>query len=186
MKIRSAVFEDASALAHIQVDSYRSAYAGILPVEFLAHFSYAEQTQDWRDFVTAEGPAYLLVAENEAAEVCGYALGSAISPSLPGCDGELDALHVRKDLRGQGIGRELVRAMALKLREAGCKRMGLWVLRDNQSAREFYEHLGGHLLVERTILLGEDDTQAGEISYIWPEIDELCGPGADEAPLKTA
>ncbi len=176
VQIRKASYQDAAALAHIQVDSYRNAYAGILPTEFLAHFSYVEQTEDWLNLIESEGPAVLLVAENEAGELCGYALGTATSPNLPGCDGELDALHVRVDLRGQGIGRELVRAMAIQLRQAGCKRMGLWVLTENKSARGFYERLGGKVSVERTIMLGEDDTQAGEISYIWPEIEDLCGP----------
>jgi ribosomal protein S18 acetylase RimI-like enzyme len=176
LQIRKADYRDAAGLAHIQVDSYRSAYAEILPAEFLSHFSYVEQTQDWLNLIDSEGPAILLVAENEAKEICGYALGTATSPNLPGCDGELDALHVRADLRGQGIGRELVRAMAIQLRQAGCKRMGLWVLTENKPAREFYERLGGHASVERTILLGEADTQAGETSYIWSAIDELCGP----------
>ena len=176
MKIREAVYEDAAALAHIQVDSYRSAYEGILPAEFLAHFSYSEQAQDWLDLISAAGPATLLVAVTEGGEPCGYALGSPASPSLPGGDAELVALHVRKENCGQGIGHELVRAMAIQLRKTGCKRMGLWVLSGNQAARDFYERLGGQAQSQRTIRVGEDDAQAGETSYIWSAIDDLCGP----------
>jgi GNAT superfamily N-acetyltransferase len=174
MQIRKAVVEDAPALARIQVDSYRSAYAGILPDEFLAHFTYAEQAQDWRDLVDSEGPALLLVAVEEDGRICGYALGNPAAHSLPGCDSELDAIHVRKERHGSGVGHALIRAMAQLMREAGCDRMGLWVLAQNIPARAFYERMGGQYMGERTILLGDDDIRAQEVSYSWPEIDVLC------------
>lgn len=174
MQIRKAVVEDASALARIQVDSYRSAYAGILPDEFLAHFSYAEQAQDWRDLIEAEGPALLLVAVEDDGHLTGYALGNPAAHSLPGCDSELDALHVRKEQHGRGVGSALIRAMAQLMRQAGCDRMGLWVLAENAPARAFYERLGGRRLGERTVRIGEDDIRAREVSYTWTEIDDLC------------
>jgi len=177
MKIRRALPEDAPALAHIQVDSYRSAYAGILPKEFLAHYTYPEQAQDWRDLIDAEGPALLLVAVEDDGRINGYALGNSAAHSLPGCDSELEALHVRRERHGKGVGHALIRAMACLMREAGCDRMGLWVLAQNKTARAFYERMGGQYQGERTILLGDDDIRAVEVSYAWPEIDDLCAEG---------
>jgi hypothetical protein len=47
MKVRPAITADCAALAKIQVDSYLTNYAGILPAEYLELFCYADQEQDW-------------------------------------------------------------------------------------------------------------------------------------------
>ncbi|MEW5871547.1 MAG: hypothetical protein AB1894_19895 [Chloroflexota bacterium] len=44
MKIRHATLEDSAGIAGVQVESYRRAYAGILPQSYLDHFTYEEQT----------------------------------------------------------------------------------------------------------------------------------------------
>jgi hypothetical protein len=41
-------------LAKIQVDSYLTNYAGILPAEYLELFCYADQEQDWQDWFAAD------------------------------------------------------------------------------------------------------------------------------------
>jgi hypothetical protein len=40
MNIRPAVLDDCPALARIQVDSYRTAYAHIFPQSYIDHFTY--------------------------------------------------------------------------------------------------------------------------------------------------
>ena len=51
MHVRKAEVEDSAGMARVQVDSYRTAYAGIMPQDYLDHFTYEEQAQDWRDFL---------------------------------------------------------------------------------------------------------------------------------------
>ena len=46
-------FDEGTGIARVQVDSYRAAYAGIIPQRYLDQFSYEEQEQDWRDWITA-------------------------------------------------------------------------------------------------------------------------------------
>jgi hypothetical protein len=55
-------------LARVQVDSYRTAYAGMFPADSLARFTYDEQEQDWRDLLETGGDV-LLVAEDETGAV---------------------------------------------------------------------------------------------------------------------
>ena len=47
LTIRPALPADCAALAQVQVNNYRTAYAGLFPPEYLAHFNLAEQEQDW-------------------------------------------------------------------------------------------------------------------------------------------
>jgi GNAT superfamily N-acetyltransferase len=177
MHLRKATAKDSAALAQIQVDSYRTAYAGILPESYLARFSYEEQTQDWQDLLATDTGDLLLVAETEAGEVVGYALGRRADPcrrGVPPYDGELVALHVQRRHQGQGIGQRLIVAMAQALSDMGCQSMLLWVLEGNP-ARTLYERLGGQLIAEKSWGGNEAYGLAvKEVAYGWPTIGQLC------------
>lgn len=173
LHIRPAKLEDCAGLAHVQVDSYRRAYAGILPQEYLDHFTYAEQEQDWRDLLGAGLEEALLVAEDETGQVVGYALGRPGPSEVPPYDGELVSLHVRKDQQGQGAGHALIAAVAGVLEQRGCSSLMLWVLQENRPARALYEHLGGVIIGEKTTYLGDGDIAAQEVAYGWPDIRSL-------------
>jgi hypothetical protein len=54
LNIRKATIVDSAGLARVQVDSYRTAYAGIFPPAYLDHFTYEEQEQDYRNLLTSE------------------------------------------------------------------------------------------------------------------------------------
>jgi ribosomal protein S18 acetylase RimI-like enzyme len=168
--IRKAKEADSAGLARVQVDSYRTAYAHIMPQDYLDHFTYEEQEQDWRDLISAGTDDVLLVSVADSGEVLGYALGRPGEAEIAPYDGELVALHVRRPHQRQGIGRQLVSAMAKQLGQRGCSSLMLWVLEENR-ARGFYERLGGQLLD------GTKHSGAGplEVAYGWAAIEDLCG-----------
>lgn len=173
--IREARSADSSGIARVQVDSYRTAYAGILPPPYLAHFTYEEQTQDWRDLLADADHDPLIVAENDAGDIVGYALGRT-ADDVVGYACELVALHVRRDHQRQGVGRQLIGAMAERLRAAGCNSLMLWVLADNQNARTVYEQLGGQLVGEKRFQIEEFDFDVREVAYGWRDSAALCMP----------
>ena len=190
MIIRPAHIVDCVNIASIQVENYQRAYAGLLPADYLRRFSVAEQTRDWKDWfkqrevrrekregltqdrISTNQGEILLVSENEATEICGYALGRLGISNFPPYQSELVALHVRAPCQGQGIGRGLVVEMAYRLKADGCSSMMCWVLEGNP-ARQFYERLGGQEIGKQTITLDEYGTQAVEIAYGWKDISKL-------------
>lgn len=172
MQIRRATAEDTAGLARLQVDSYRTAYAGLLPEAYLAGFSYEDQEQDWRDWPTMYPADVLYVAVDEEGKVAGYALGRPVPTGLARYDCELVALHVRGLVRRQGLGRKLVAAVAGQLKQEGCTALMLWVLEGNPS-RAFYERLGGCPAGRQNVTLDEGVT-AVEVAYGWPDIEALC------------
>jgi ribosomal protein S18 acetylase RimI-like enzyme len=183
MSIRPATARDAAALAHIQVHSYRTAYAGLMPADYLAHFSLEEQEQDWRDLLAEPTGDILLVAETSDGEIAGYALGRPGPVEVPALqagrelpegayDAELVSLHVRRALHKRGIGRALVRAMAKALHEQGCTSLALFVLVGNP-ASAFYERLGGQRVGEKRWLMADFDVKVVEAAYGWPKIAAL-------------
>jgi ribosomal protein S18 acetylase RimI-like enzyme len=172
MKIRPAVNDDCAALARIQVDSYRSAYTGLVPDGYLARFACEEQEQDWRDLLSAHEPPLLLVAESESGQIAGYALGRAGRADIEPYDSELVALHVRPWAQRLGVGRQLVAALVQHLLRQGCGSLMLWMLAGNR-ARSFYEGLGGCIIGEQTMDWGEGWVTT-EVAYGWPCLERLA------------
>jgi GNAT superfamily N-acetyltransferase len=171
-RIREAAIEDSSALARVQLGSWRTAYAELLPADYLAHFTHQEQAQDWRDLLSAEKHDLLYVAETGAGDIAGYALGAA-EPTWDGpftC--ELVSLHVLRPYQRQGVGRALIAAVAGELKRQGHTSLMLWVLAGNPR-RAFYERLGGRLLGEQQKEIWYH-TIAREVAYGWDDIGRLC------------
>lgn len=168
LQIRPAVVADAAALAYIQVVSYRTAYAGIMPDDYLGYFTLEEEAEDWRRLLAGDTADRLLVAVVDAA-VIGYALGRPAS-DVAGYACELVALHVLREQQRRGSGAALFVAMAKALRDGGCASLMLWTLERNP-IRRWYEQLGGTLVARKQYEI--DGTEIVEVAYGWPSIEPL-------------
>jgi GNAT superfamily N-acetyltransferase len=173
MEIRRAKEQDSAGIARVQVGSYRMAYADILPWPYLAHFTYEEQEQDWRDLLSAGLDGVLYVATTDGDEIAGYALGQPNPGEIPPYECELIAMHVRGEHQGRGVGSRLFAAVSRELDEQGCRSLFLWTLALNP-ARSFYERRGGLLVGEKPWQNNEYfDTNLYEVAYGWPDIRSL-------------
>ncbi|HXN90545.1 MAG TPA: GNAT family N-acetyltransferase [Candidatus Sulfotelmatobacter sp.] len=175
--VRSAGVEDAAAIAAVHVATWRSAYRGLLPDEFLESLAEAGYEGRWRRSL-AEGAGRVYVAE-EDGHVVGFASGGRERAGEDGYAGELYALYVLEDAQRRGNGHALVRAVARGLREMGLEDMIVWVLRDNPTARSFYERLGGVYVRSQPITIGPALLQ--EVSYGWKSLDSLDSLISEEA-----
>jgi ribosomal protein S18 acetylase RimI-like enzyme len=161
--IRRARAADAEAVGGATVAAWRSAYAGVLPTEFLAGMSARRQAAMWRSTILEGGgghATFVAVASGEDTvqgpwhppQIVGFASGGRRRGGARD-EGEIETLYVLDDYREQGVGRRLMRAAAAHLNAIGCRSVRLWVLRDNHS-RWFYQHLGGRLVEEQKIRVG--------------------------------
>jgi GNAT superfamily N-acetyltransferase len=169
-EIREATVKDCPGLAQVQVDSYRTAYAGLFPEPYLARFSYEEQEQDWLEWLTAGDEDILLVAVSNEGRVLGYVLARTDRDLLPGYDAEIVALHVRESLQRKGIGKALLGRAVEELEARGCGSVMLWTLKGNP-VRRSYEHLGGKVIGERSFRV--EDWDLVEIAYGWQKLSAL-------------
>ena len=171
IQIRRATVNDSAGIAKVQVDSYRTAYAGIFSQTYLDHFNYDEQAQDWYDWMMNKPHDLLYVAQTEAGEIVGYALGRPGLTEIPPYECELMAMHIRQSYQRQGVGRSLMVKMAEQLQKQGCASLMLWVLAKNPAC-SFYEKLGGQLISEREIE-PEEREKAVEVAYGWQDISRI-------------
>ncbi len=122
--------------------TWRDAYAGLLPGEFLACLDVNEWAERHRGRLAdpAEG-TFRLVLESEG-QIGGFVFGGPSRDDFPG--GEVYAIYVDPARQGRGAGCRLLAAAERKLAESGFTDASLWVLAANRPARGFYESQGWH------------------------------------------
>ena len=150
LPIRVATPEDAPAIAHVHVASWRTTYAGLMPDTYLAALDEGERITQWQHWLTLD--VVVLVAELDG-EIVGFAGAGPIRESLGGYDAELYTLYLLDHAQRQGIGTRLLTALAGALRARGFESMLAWVLAGNNS-RDFYERTGAVLLAEKQVEIG--------------------------------
>jgi ribosomal protein S18 acetylase RimI-like enzyme len=178
-KVRVAGVDDAPAMGQLMVESFLSAHRGQMPDP-----AYQKRVDDWTPEVSTAGWArtlaelaagnpeldVVLVAEDDGGLV-GLVSGGAAEGAYAGTTSEIGALYVHPQRRGQGIGRELLRAAAGHLADLGYAELQISVLSANTPARTFYEAMGG-----REIGQGTDDEEGYLLPltiYGWAEITAL-------------
>ncbi len=172
MHTRLAQPTDAAALARVHVDTWRTAYPGIVPDEHLASLSYEARAKRWQETLSAtDGPGFIYVAQDGNGNVVGFATGGPERSGDPIYRGELYAIYVLAGYQRKGFGRHLVAAIVNQLMQTGFDSMLIWVLTQNPS-RKFYEALGGQLVREREIVIG--GATLPEVAYGWPDIRSLA------------
>ena len=162
--IRQAAFEDAAAIAAVQVASWHAAYAGILPQEHIERRTVEVRAAQWNGRLQA--------GEEEVFVACvGFATGLASSEPVDGFDGEIGAIYVLPEAQGRGIGKQLLRTVAAALRAKGFRAAWLRVLSENHPARGFYEKCGAEVVCET-----EEDIDGfiyREHFYGWRDLSKL-------------
>jgi ribosomal protein S18 acetylase RimI-like enzyme len=171
---RKANIFDLSGIVKVQVDTWKSAYRGIISEVYLQNLSYADKEENWKQRL--ENPtkgATIFVAE--ANEIIGFALATLekFNPILAILNperfkGELCAIYVLKEYQRKKIGTELVNLVLKFFNENDINNMITWVLKENPS-RRFYEKLGGNILGEQSIEIG--GLKYIEVAYGWENIE---------------
>jgi len=143
LNIRNATVNDASAIAAIQVDAWRAAYATIIPQKHFDGLTVEKRSVVWRELITAKcGSEQVIIGEVDA-QICAYAhYGRSRDPSAGQTTGELCSLYVAPNHWRRGFGQQLLAASIRELAGAGFGRATLWVLAQNKPARQFYGRFG--------------------------------------------
>ena len=173
--IRPARPTDAGAIARLDVETWRTTYAGVLSTPYLVGLSERRREAGWRHAITAE-PRDVRVAVDAEASILGF--GSCGPSRGDGrFAGEVFTLYVAPDWQNRGIGRRLLVALFRRLVAAGRNSALIWVLRDNPS-RFFYQRLGGRLVIGRALPVAGAMVEA--VGYGWPDLPGFLAAAASE------
>lgn len=136
--------DDRNAVSRIYEESWRYAYRGILPQDYLDAIPGGRWAKNldipgWHTMVLVENGEYIGTSSFSRSR----------SPRFPD-DGEVISIYLLPEHIGQGLGRLLMDAVLEELRKQGFSKAFLWVLEENGRARRFYERYGFTCTGERT------------------------------------
>ncbi|MPY61113.1 GNAT family N-acetyltransferase [Streptomyces spongiae] len=162
MRFRNGTRADSDRIAALHTASWRDAYVGLMPPEFLNGPLADSHRAKWRARTEDASGRWLMLAE-EGDELVGFIHLDTVR------DGRVhvDNLHVRPGRTGTGIGYRLLRRGFAWAADAHPGRdVFLEVLRGNARAITFYERAGGLVTAERPLTVAPG-IEVGEIEYIW-------------------
>lgn len=140
MIVRQAKISDAEAIMRINVDTWRQAYKGLLPDEFLAVRSESlERLARIRKNI-ADCNNYIAVAETDDGRIVGYIWGGKGRKKTIPCSKEVYAFYVCSDQQRKGVGTALWESFR-QYADGAC--FYVCVLKGNCRGEGFYLRQGG-------------------------------------------
>ena len=170
LHVRTAMPDDASAIAHVKVTGWSTTYPTRVPPAVLAPFLDAPRQTAALARQIDDADGVVLVAIR--VHIVGFAACTgAAGPGEP----LLVSLHVLPGERGQGVGAALLAHLAAELGARGRSSLTLRVVADNHRARALYERLGAEHVA--TAPAAWAPQHALEAEYRWPDLGALrAGP----------
>ena len=142
MDLRRAKPEDAPALAKVHINSWRAAYSGLVPDPHLQSLDYDRRAEQFRQGLT-ERSEETYIAELDGEAVGLLTLGPCRDEDIDsGTTGEIWGIYLLPEHWRKGLGTQLALQAEQMLSSRGCTLIVLWVFRDNDQARRFYEAMG--------------------------------------------
>jgi ribosomal protein S18 acetylase RimI-like enzyme len=169
IRIRPASAADGLAIARIRAESWRMAYADVLPDSTLAEMTTPAaiaREGEWRSANSMDGVLIAEEPDDSEADSTGLTGFAAFGPERgedddsyqPHSDppehgrAELYAIYVVPRRWSTGAGRSLMEGVLALAATAGYTDISLWVMEANERARRFYERAGFRLTGESVVL----------------------------------
>ena len=163
--IRDAVFADIADVAIIHIDSWCRTYKGIIDQDYLDEMKEnlpKRVARMKKEFTLRK----MLVAtiDKKIVAFTEYSLTNEFSKDLD-IDCELCGLYVKNEYLNKGIGTKLFNYVKDTFIKEGKKQMGIWCLKDNKNAINFYKSKGGVITKEKFFTLKNHNYQ--EVAFIY-------------------
>ncbi|MDI1459407.1 GNAT family N-acetyltransferase [Catellatospora sp. KI3] len=146
--VRAETVADCAAVAALHIESWRAAYAGIVPDQVLAALDVEQRTRERAERLGNPDSPFTNLIALDAGEPVGWVCfgpyreeGRRLDGKLAHQVGEILALYVRSDRWGTGVADRLVEAALAGLPQPEVR---LWALTENVRALRFYARHGLH------------------------------------------
>lgn len=137
MVIRKATIDDVKHISYIHALSWKSAYKGIIPQTYLDELKEDFWVPAFETWVNDNILTVQIISENGSLVGC-VAYGRARDESLINW-GEIVSIYLLPEYFGKGYGNKLLECALSDLKKSSYQNIYLWVLKQNQRARRFYE-----------------------------------------------
>ena len=172
--IRPAAPEEWEAIADLHLQSWRSAYRGILADDYLDGQIAAERASAWKARIGDGIPSCTgLFVVGEPGQLLGFVCVSLYPDRTPQWGPRVENLHCHPHHKGQGTGRALLmRAGQWVEQQLPGSALHLYVYDRNVAARGFYRRMGA-TEVEGILVHTPDGRDLPEQICWWPSAGQL-------------
>lgn len=169
--IRKALSGDAPRIAYVRITGWHQSYKGIIPDALLDKLDIDDDETRVRaaiEDITNKSLRFVVETEGVVTGI------GACGPARGGHDEKraaVYAIYLLDETKGRGIGSAFMRHMAGALAEAGYESLEVGVLEKNETARKFYEKLGGKL--KGNGIFSYEGFDLPDVTYFWDDIRVL-------------
>jgi RimJ/RimL family protein N-acetyltransferase len=156
--VRKATLDAAAAIVEIICQSWKVAYSDFLPTETIKkHTNIANRTEKFKSILSTnnEWNIHLAVKDNNA---CGTI---SFGKNRENDCGEIYFCYAKPEMWGLGVGYKMMNFAIENLKQQGFHEVVLYVFKENNLARKFYERQG--FSTDSRIISGNHG--ASEIKY---------------------
>jgi ribosomal protein S18 acetylase RimI-like enzyme len=140
VKIIKASTKDSEIISKLHALSWKTAYKGIVPQEYLDEIKYDFWVDAFQNWISNNILTVQLLYRNETPVGC-IAYGKARDENFLEW-GEIVSIYIHPDYWRRGYGHKLLETAILDMKKRGYQNCYLWVLRENHSAQKFYPEIG--------------------------------------------
>jgi ribosomal protein S18 acetylase RimI-like enzyme len=181
VEYREATADDVAAIAGLHAESWRRHYRGALLDSYLDGDVVADRRAEWTSRLVQVGPdRYTVAGFLDDGTMAGFA--HTFLDADPVWGALLDNLHVRHDLKRQGVGARLMAETARTvLRRRPSSGLYLWVLEQNTAAQAFYQAQGGRQVERQLAGPFPGGGQAYSFRYAWRDLSSVARGASRQA-----
>ncbi len=164
MKIRRAENGDENNIANVIIKTWKVAYQGILPDDFLESLDTKRHEKLFKEHIK-EQKETIIVLENNKGEIIAMISGGEDRSKEFDC--EIVAIYVLPEYQKQGYGKLLFKYIVGEYKKNNYKSMIIWTFAKNKD-QKFYEKLGG--TIQKTGKHNLGGTEIPLVGYVWDDI----------------
>ena len=170
INIRSAQSGDQFELANTHLNSWREAYRGLLPQNYLDELplTFRGRAKNWQQKINLSEKYIIQVAENKNG-IVGFACLQPARDNDMSEYAEVSAIYLLEKFKGTGVGFKLLTSGLKKIEQRGFKKAYCWVLEGNPTIK-FYEKSGAKFSGK----IKEDEIggmKCNDLRYVWEDIN---------------
>ena len=165
INIREATIEDIPEVAKLHVESWNKTYKGIISQEHLDNMrnNLAKRIERMKNEFNMR-KMIVATKNDEIVAFSEFVFSNEFSKDLD-IDCELCGLYVKNEYLNSGIGTMLFNYVRDLFKKNNKKKMGLWCVKENINAINFYKRKGGTIVSEKKFVLASKEYS--EVAFIY-------------------
>lgn len=153
--IRNIEEKDIPSVVDIQIDGWKTAYKGIIDDNDILISMNRDERIERRKKDYKENGFIVAQFNNEVVGFCRYIDNNSLTQEISDVNCELLSIYVKPNFKYRGIGTKMFRFVQNKFKRKNKAKMILWCLKDNKSFKKFYTKMGGKIIKEREVKIGD-------------------------------